>query len=158
MAIDLAALKTEITTDPATIGYTAAGGFANLAAIESLINVAGSAVTDVQRKTVTAQEILAEIRQGEYHAMGVDADGEGPSRQRLLQLLLTANVDGLDWSDTQVRNLIRSCFPGPVAPNTRTAIIALETILAATATRAEELFGHRAIVSTNDLMLARDLP
>ncbi len=160
MAIDYAALKTELTTDPEALGYPGQNEDQRAA----LINAVGSATVAVERASVTSQEILAEVRQAEWHAIGEDQAGEyageGASRQRLFSVLMTVGgqgVEGLDWSDDSVRNLIRSCFPATIASNTRTAIIALETIPDTVATRAEELFGHGVSVSPADIAIADNI-
>ena len=172
--MDHAALKSEIENDPApSIGY---GSWSDLDDLAGKINAPGSAKGEINRKRITAQDILKEVRAQDCLSIASDAlhadhpvgivsseyPGAGQARASLFQILIAAaSREELDWSDPQIRAQIKQCFPVTHMlagnPNTRQNIIALEKVGDTKASRAEELFGHDVVVSIADLKRARDV-
>ena len=131
MAIDLAALKTEIETDPAGIGYPpwvedgTAGAVAKQ--IADLLN-ADRQVSGFRRHAVRSADVRATFDPTELAAVA-SADIQ------ILQLYVVGDVL-VNFDDINVETLLRETFPNP--STTRTNLIAL----AQKATRAWELFAQ----------------
>lgn len=137
----LAQLKTEITTDPAAIGYAAHMTSGNDGELAKLLNLPRGA--SVTRNIVTSNQLLSTVTATEYAALTV-------TQRDLWQAILTATANtGVPLSDPQIRSQLGAVW-GP-ATATRAAITALQTNT--NASRAEFLgFGQ---LSPQDIADAR---
>jgi len=133
-SMDLVALKNEITSDPAGIGYAAAGG--DHVAIARLLNKPGRSI---DRETLTSGELVACLDQAEFTALTAP-------QKAYLNLFVTA---GSVPMTKEVNQSLRDLFPA----GSKTK----KNINAATrrdASRAEELgFGRVTESDVADALL-----
>lgn len=134
----LAALATEINTDPVTLGYAPAKVAGSASQIAALLNSTYGAVTTVYRKNIPAGEILSGIVWAEVSAFTA-------ARIAAIQLMLsTGTVDG---SSQNIRDFFAGALTGA-----NTSKSNLDTISkVAKPTRAEELWGAGTVVSASDI-------
>lgn len=142
MSIDLAALKTEITTDPETLGYAAPLAAGQTGDVAALLNASNAAIR-TDRDLVPAHEIFEAIVQSEWAAL----DAQEKSRIALVLSMSEVNVKG-----TNTRAAFTEAFAN--GTGTRTALVAL---LTKDGTRAEQLFGSGARVTHTDVARASRL-
>lgn len=131
----LQALKTEVTTDPETLGYTG-----DDVADADLLN--GGVTRQVQRETVSSREVVEAIIPGDWTGI---ADA---TRQHLL---LALGLDQINVKAPNIRSLFQTAFQ---STNTLTALQALQN---RDGTRAEELFGVGVSVTPSEIANARRL-
>lgn len=144
MAVDLLALKTEITTDPEAKGY--AGKSVKEQA--ALINAAGSSTADIDRIFVSAAELQNQV-------VGTEFETLTATQQRLWLVIITAALaDDLDLRGSNLRGQVTSAWPAGV---TRNNLAALQKIPQAIATRAEQLWGHKAVIAHEQISVALSL-
>lgn len=128
MPIDYNALKTEINTDPLTLGYSGKTD----QAVADLLNLApGSpgAGRQIVRTAVPIAEIYKQIDDGAWPSTAI-------LQHKLQCLLMQPTVDA---SNTQTRSIIGAIFPASGGTQaTRDRLLALEN---RPASRAEFLFG-----------------
>lgn len=139
MAINYQQLKTELQTDPLSLGYGAAIAAGNSTAVAALINQVRPSI-QINRRAVSVEDFLEAIDPTEY---------AGLTQTQLLRLILLTQQPIVPIRGAQVRQLIRDIFPngGP----TRNSMVALRT---RTGSRAEELFGEGESVSSTDVSVA----
>ncbi len=138
MAIDLVALKIEIETDPAGLGYppwandTTAGPVAKQ--IADLLN-ADRQVDGFRRTVVRASEVRAAFDPIELALLSSES-------LLILQLYVAGDVS-VNFADVTTEAILRTRFPP--ASNTRANLVTL----AQRSTRAWELFGQGTRVAWN---------
>lgn len=141
-AIDYAALKTELGTDPAGIGYAASVAAGNDTETARLINEVRTVAPTftINRGPVSSQLVVNEFDATEFGLL-VTND--------LLRLSIVTQFGTVDLSDASTRQILGAIFPagGP----TRTNLIALAT---RACSRAEFLFGRGTEVSPVDVAKA----
>lgn len=126
MALDLAALKTELTTDPAVLGYASHITAGRMGELAKLINeVRGTIV--ISRGVIETHEIFEATDPTEWGALSAD------EKQRYQGILSmgTVDVDG-----DNVRDAFLAMFAA--GSTTRANLAALRT---RDGSRADELFG-----------------
>ena len=149
MAIDLAALKTELQTDPTSLGYapfiapsTAAGdGKGDDASPARLINQPNAA-TPQFRSDVTIHDIVAAIAPTDFAAL--------TALQIAKLQLLFSGVSTIDATVATTRNIIQGIFTG-ASTATMNALVAMAK---RPGSRAEVLFGAGAVVTPTQVALA----
>ena len=144
MAINYAALKAEILTDPTGRGYAAAYNAGADNAVADLLNtiVAGNLVF---RNDVRSEEIWEAIDATDFNSLTALA------LQRLGLILSQAGTRGqLDVRGTNLRAMLSGIFlPGS---STRASLVAISR---RDGSRGETLFGYGAHISTDDVSRAR---
>lgn len=136
MAIDYPALKTELTTDPAGIGYATAGSGD---AVARLINAPRVASGKANVAGLERAVVLGRVDPGEYLAL--------PAPERDLWRDITS-LDPIPMT-AEVKQQIAAVWG--VGTTTRTRLVALQQ---KDASRAEELFGDGTVVSRRDILKA----
>ena len=141
MAIDYAALATEINTDPLALGYAAPKAAGNDAAVATLLNTIGAtAAYQVNREPISTAVFLSHVDSAGFLALL-------PTQLAQLQCLMV--VQTIDINDASTQAILVGIFGNPSA--TRTNIIA---ILKRQGSRAEVLFGRGVTVSSDDVARA----
>lgn len=136
--MDPLALKAELQTDPAALGYAPHLATGSFSPVVALINAPKAGVV-MYRGVLPAYAVLDVMDEAEY--TGLTAD-----KKKLCDLLLSVGQVNTDSATTRAR--FASIFPaGP----TRTALLALAQRVGS---RAEELFGQGTVVSADDIALA----
>ena len=136
--MDYAALKLELTTDPAAIGYAAAWAEGSDWKCADLLNAVRQTI-DVDRGVIPSYEIINATVPGEWTTLSV------AERQRFQILTGAGQVDS---GNANVRAMFQAMFGA--GTTTRTALVAL---LTRKGSRAEQVFGQG--VSMNDVAQAR---
>lgn len=141
--MDLAALKTELDTDPETLGYAAADDVQ----AANLLNTYSES-RKLNRRGIPVAEIVQQIELTEFEALTA-------ARRQWLELALSGDTLDVDTAagNTAARDGILVLFPG--GSGTRTRLIAL---LDRGSTRAEFLFGAGVAVTPSQVADARRLP
>lgn len=150
MGFSLAALKTELTTDPRSYGYAPLVSSSNYLGLKALVNQIRATI-QVKRADITASEILEAIDTSDFQTSPAPVTGaiawfESSTQQSSLRL---TNDDG---SDTRVLKNLKNLFlPNGAAganPQTRAR---LNAIALRDGSRAEELFGVGYVVSEQNI-------
>jgi hypothetical protein len=137
MTINLAALKTELTTDPAALGYAAFLPMSDAKPLLAIINaVPPLATANLGVQDVSARDLINAIDPSEIQSFSA-------SQSQMISWIVAAGGLSVD-SFTQANAI----FP---AGNSRTAFMKL---LKRKPTRAEQLFGRDTIVTVFDLSAA----
>lgn len=147
MAVDLAALKTELLTDPNGYGYAPLIAQDNDSAVADLLNMIRSGIS-VRRQSIAPQDVLQCVDCRDVKANPAQFDCawfESATRQTSIELL---NTDG---SDTQVLGNFKRLFQNPGTYGTRDRIIALCN---RPGSRAEQLFGSGTTVTYQEVNAA----
>jgi hypothetical protein len=135
-----AALKTELTTDPAAMGYAPMVAKGDDAGPVTLLNApAGSAFF---RSDVTIHDIVGAVAPADFAALA--------ALQIAKLQLLFAGVSTIDLSLATNRTILAGIFTGASAP-TLTALVAMAK---RAGSRAETLFGAGAVVTPTDVAVA----
>ena len=133
--MDYAALKTELKTDPANMGYAALMAIGNDVGLAALLNAPKVGVS-VPVGFIPSEQVVAALNGSELNAL------TAAQKDTLRVYFTPATVDALPGSAP--RTYLLSLFPGGTA--TRAALVALVDRIG---TRAEELgFGS---VSSDDI-------
>lgn len=140
MAIDYAALKTEIQTDPKALGFAALVTAGNDQGIADKLNQVGASGETIGSGVIPTWRIINATDPTEWAALTAQ------EKQRY-QTLTGAGL--LDTSNTNVRTAFTSMFA--VGTATRTALNGLTTRSAA---RAEVLFGAGTVITSADVARA----
>lgn len=136
--MDYAKLRTEITTDPAGLGYAALG--TNDAAIAAKLNATDTGRT-LPRTAVPVQEVFNQIDDGAWPSTAILQD----------KLRGVLGMPVVDASNTNTRGILGVIFPNSGATAaTRTRLLALQN---QTVSRAVEL--GLDTVTEGDVNLAR---
>jgi hypothetical protein len=125
MALTLAALKTELQTDPTALGYAPFVATETTWQLAALLNQPRPAIRTF-RSDVPTWEVVACTGKAEYDALTA-------GNKQLYQILVSAGT--LDGSDSRIRAMFASIF---AAGATRTALAAMAE---RDGSRAEQLFG-----------------
>ncbi len=139
MAIDYAVLKTEIQTDPMTLGYA---GKTN-PEVAALLNEVGLSSEAVNVGTIDGQELSKAVVISEYTAL-TDA------QRQAWTTILSAGDGQVDVDDTRVVDQIGAIWGVPTT--TRANLLALKT---RSASRAEVVFAPGTTVTKFDVAEAR---
>lgn len=141
MAITSAALKTELQTDPAALGYAAliAAG-ADQGCADALNLLRAGASFSVQLPTITSLDVQSCLDPTEFAALSATA---------LSQLNVMLSGGTVNVAAANVRTILGAIFPG--GGPTRTAIIA---IVKRQGSRAEVLGGAGTIITHQDVAKA----
>ena len=134
MAVDLAALRTELQNDPTALGYAAHVASGSDVDLAALLNAARSGIT-VFRGLIQSYEIINATDPTEWSALG------SAEKQRYQTLTGAGRVD---TANANVRAAFLAMFANGTA--TRAALVALAS---RTASRAEQLFGADTTISTD---------
>jgi len=140
---DLAALKSEVNTDPTSMGYAAVVNQTTL--LLKLLNDPANNVGGETAATPLTPKVLLDVVDGAEYAGNQVAEGRG-----LFDLFAGLINSDPEFDLEQYRTKIKDIFPtnGP----TNAAIDALTSALS----RAEVLFGQGTVISRNDWFAARD--
>ena len=137
--MDYVALKSELQTDPTSLGYAAAIASGSDNILANLINAVSQSI-NINRATVTNVEVFNAIDATDYA-------GLTSAKKSDLQLVLTP--DTVTVNNANVRTILASIFGAGSA--TRTALLALQT---RKGSRAEQLFGAGVFVTESDIAIA----
>lgn len=136
----LPALKTELTTDPKSLGLVALSGVEAAAKL----NLAGASVETLPIETVVdSWRIVSCVTFTDWGALAA-AD------RQLLQIIVSANR--VDIGNANIRSLFQSLFGA--ATTTRANLLALVN---KSVSRAEKLFGTGVFIGEHDVLRARAL-
>jgi hypothetical protein len=139
---DLTALKTEVNTDPQSIGYNASG---STQGILDLLNTASSnttgATTTKPISDLIVAEVAAEIDPTEYSLLTGYA-------QEWVKSMINQNSEA---SLIAYKDKFLDLFGAGSATRTN-----VQALLSPAASRAEELFGYGTVIDRNDWITARD--
>ena len=148
--MDYARLRTELTTDPVTLGY---GTMTDAQASDALNSLTTGRI--YRRPDISPAEIWENMELSDYPALAGSPNAAALSNERrdLAWLSGLANLPSIrllndDGTDTQIRLKLAAMFPA--GSGTRTRLLALSQ---RTVSRAEEL--GLGPVSENDVKTAR---
>lgn len=155
MAIDYAALKTELNTDPTALGYAAprtAGDDVTLAGIVNLLR----ATIQIRRADISASEIANAIDVADYTALpGSPTAAQLSSERRFLAwitgILTVGSVRLLNDDGTNAPAITNFQAMFPAGSATRTRLLALAS---RNGSRAEQLFGAGTVITSADVAKA----
>jgi hypothetical protein len=139
MAIDYAALKNELLTDPAGLGYAPLVNSGNDAGIAAALNATRQGIA-VNVGVVPAYAVFEAIVPGEWAALSAQ------EKQRIQTILSMGQVDTTGGNT-------RAAFQAAFATGSATRS-ALNALLTRPGSRAESLFGGGARVSDGDVARA----
>ncbi len=151
MAVDLAALRTELDTDPKSLGYAAplaAGDHVQVASIMNLVRD-GSVDPDFKltKTGVSMLEAMKAIDPTEYAGLTqVKRDGWRDI------LMLDLSLGKIPNTDPDVRSFINDIWAG--ATNTLAKLLAIET---RNCSRSEKLFGENVAVTAAEIGAAMQI-
>lgn len=140
MGITNAELKTELTTDPMTLGYAPYIASGNHLSIADLMNTVGLSGETIKREAITQDEFLQAIVYTEYAAI------TAAQRDYLATI---SNADTVDITGTNVKDGLWAVFGS--ATTTRANFNTLQT---RPASRAEKLGGKGYQVTTEEIAKA----
>lgn len=142
--ITLAALKSEIQSDPTGVGYAAPVAAGADGAVADLLNAAGAGVAySIYRKSVGIHEIIAAIDATNFGSLAA-------LQVAKLQLLF-AGTGNLDATDANTRAIATGIFTGMTATLTN-----LAALVKRQGSRAEVLWGDGARVTADLVSQARN--
>lgn len=136
MAIDYAALKSELLNDPTGLGYAPSVSSRNDTALANMLNLVRAGIS-VFRGVIATYELWGCIVKAEYDALA-------PGDKQLLQILL--GLPFVDSADSGTRTVVAAIFGSATA--TRAAMIAKAS---RTGSRAEQLFGTGTLITADDV-------
>jgi len=142
---DLAALKSEVNTDPIAMGYNPTG------ATQQLLNLLNDPANNTGGETTSAPltaRVLWEIaadNPDDLTPHGQFSEGDALVFQGLWEISIDPDAD-ISWARMRVLNLF------PANDGLRTDLEALVRALS----RAEVLFGEGTVISRDDWIAARD--
>lgn len=139
--MDLAALKAELVTDPASLGYSAGGGLADHKADAERLNSLATGRTR-DRQVVATSEILEAATIAELRALNA-------TDREMFKIILSVGTVRLD--NTRVRVMLTDMFGPETTTRANVAALQSEPI-----SRATELFDTQ--VGYWDVSNARGLP
>ena len=138
--MDYVALKAEITTDPAGLGYAALWVAGSDWQVAELLNAVRQSI-DIWRGLIPSHEVIDVIVWTEW-------TGLSAANKQLLQTL--TGPDRVNTSSANTRAAFSQMFAAGTA--TRTALLAVAT---RKGSRAEQLWGPGVVVTHDDVALAR---
>ena len=141
MAVDLAALKTEITTDPTGIYGSVSPGHT-----QGFADAINQTRTTIQVDNfVSAFQIVEAVVPGEFPTAGADQFKRDMWRDIIVSV---GELDSINANATNLKAKVLTVF---AAGTTRTNLAALQT---RDGSRAEELFGLNTVITHHDVGLA----
>ena len=140
MAIDLVALKNELQTDPASLGYALMITKGDDAGPTRLLNT--PAGTAFFRSDVTMHDIVAAIAPADFAAI--------TALQIAKLQLMFSGVTAIDLTVPSVRQILQAIMAGASAPT----LAALVAMAKRSGSRAETLFGVGITVTPTDVAIA----
>ncbi len=142
MAIDLVALKSELTADPLTLGYAPFVSGGNDTALVGLLNAVGAGANfAIFNPSIGLATLIANIAPADFAAL---------TALQLQQLQLLLAVGQLDLTQSNIRAIVTAIFAGSTTA-TKNAMTALAK---RQGSRCEVLFGAGSSVSTRDIAVA----
>ena len=126
MAVNLSALKTELLTDPTSLGYAPLVALGSTGALAELLNVVNPAIL-VFRETIPTWEVLAGTVKAEYDVLTA-------GNKQLYQILISAGT--LNVANPTIRGFFSDLFGA--GTTTRTNLV---NTARRNGSRAEQLFG-----------------
>jgi len=155
MAFTLAALKTELTTDPSQLGYAASVATRDDSITAELINRVRVAIA-IKRADIAPSDVVIAIDVTDYTALpGTPTAAQLSSERRFLSWMEAAiSVPSLrlvneDGTDTMVTKNFKAMFPAGSGTLTRLTALGLRA-----GSRAEQLFGAGTIITAGDVAAA----
>jgi len=151
MAINYAALKTELQTDPQTYGYAAALAAGEPETVAALLNKVrngtdGEAAITINRTTISPTEVLRVITVGDFRA---NLTNMAASWFESVTQYGTLQLRDAQGASTPTRDNFIALFSNGSATLTRLA--ALET---RNGSRAEQLYGEGTVITPQDIATA----
>lgn len=146
MAVDLGQLKTEINTDPKTLGisFDPQESEANNRFIAGRLNEIGASSETIEVTEVSTLDMQSAVIGSEFASLNA-------TQQRAW--LAIVGLDSIPIKNTNLRGQVLAVWAG--GTTTRNNLGTLQT---KSATRSEVLFGENVSVSTHDVHLARRQP
>ena len=148
MAVELSALRSELLSDPASIGYAPYLSTGTYSIITHLINAVSAnshtAVSAVSVSRVGSLDLQVAVVASEYLALS-------GGQQALWNAALIAAVNGIAISNTTFRQQVTTVWSA--GTTTRANLLLLQT---RRCSRAEALFGERASVDVNAVVKAAE--
>jgi hypothetical protein len=138
MAIDYAALATEVTTDPKSLGYAGKSDYD----IATLLNTPGASGETIFRRYTPLEDIVAGIVRSEYDSLSA-------ANKTFLQEVILKGTQ-VKSGDANLRASVAGIFAAGTTSRAN-----LTNVASKSATRGEVLFGESTTVS--DLDVARAL-
>lgn len=139
-AFSIAALHTELTTDPVSMGYATLLQKANDQAVADLLNsLTSPGAASVFRTDVRAQEFLNCITTADFSALN-------QLNTSKLQMVLGPGV--LDATNANLRAAVQALFTGAT-------LTAMQAVCSRTGSRAEVLWGTGIVVTAAQVGAAR---
>ncbi|HEY5867089.1 MAG TPA: hypothetical protein VI542_16325 [Candidatus Tectomicrobia bacterium] len=146
MPIGLSALRVELLTDPVSIGYAphvSNGTFSIVAGIVNSVSANAHTITSaVGVSRVASLDLQVAVVAAEFLALSAGT-------QALWNAALTASVNGIAISNATFRQQVTTVWSA--GTTTRANLVALQE---RPCSRAETLFGERAIVDVNEVAKA----
>jgi hypothetical protein len=143
MAINYTDLRTELLTDPQSLGYAQYVSSGNDVALADLLNEKRAGVAyKIDRETVKAYEIFESVDKDELFALS-------NANNTKFQLIL--GMQDINLKGANTRASLGAIFGTGNAPLSRTAIISLQK---RNGSRAEVLFGDGTSITISDISFA----
>ncbi len=151
----LTQLKTELQTDPSSLGYAAPLAAGTMAALAGLLNQPRASIR-IRRADIASSEVAIAIEVTDFTSLQANPTAAQLSSERRYLAWLTAilavpavRLLNNDGSNTPVITNFQAMFPA--GSGTRTRLLALAE---RDGSRAEQLFGVGVVVSYQDVGLA----
>jgi len=138
----IAALTTELSTDPAALGYAALTAAPDAAGLVTLLNDTTKGGT-LNPTYVDAHALVNAVVASEYNALTQAA------RDLWRDVIVAAGTNGVRVNDAGVKAIVLAVWAA--GTTTRTALAALQT---RACSRFEKLFGENAACQDNDVKSA----
>lgn len=155
MSMTAAALRTELQTDPAALGYAALVASGNDAGLASLLNAPRAGIA-VRRADISTQELAEAILVTDFTALPANPTAAQLSSERRYLAWLTGLLAGSavrllndDGTDTPVVANLKAIFAAGTGTHTRLVALASRQ-----GSRAEQLWGRGATVGASDVAAA----
>jgi len=140
MAFSIAALHTELTTDPVSMGYATLLQKANDQGVADLINSLTSAgAASVFRNDMRSQEFLNCITTTDFAAL---------TQLNTSKLTMVLGPGVLDATNANLRAAVQALFSGAT-------LTAMQAIVSRTGSRAEALWGTGTVITAQQVGAAR---
>lgn len=155
MAINLAALKTELTTDPNAYGYAPLIAAGNAEGLAALLNLRRAAIT-IRRTDVRPREVLEAIDLRDLTATPAQVNNQALAAswfESVTQGDATIRLSNDDGTDSLLKDNLDRLIGNTNASQTR-----LNAVARRDGSRAEQLWGRDAEVSYLDVGAALGLP
>jgi hypothetical protein len=157
MPLVLSALKTELNTDPTTLGYATDLAAGSTQALANMLNLVrdgtnGGPEIIVRRNDLTPNEVLEAIDSRDFELTPNAAHVAWLESVTQLARLRLVNEDG---TNTRVLGNLKRIL---LVADTQGSRARLDAIANRQGSRAEQLFGVGTIVTSNDVTAAINLP